>query len=51
VDIQRSGADQISLGRGTWILGVDVWIPRRGYPLLDADGNAVDGNVPIPGVD
>jgi hypothetical protein len=30
---------------------VDVWIPRRGYPLLDADGNAVDGNVPIPGVD
>jgi hypothetical protein len=47
VDIQRPGADQISLGRGTWILGVDVWIPRRGYPLLDADGNTNKGTEAI----
>jgi len=37
VDIQRPGADQISLGGGIRILDVDVWILRRGYPPLDAD--------------
>jgi hypothetical protein len=37
VDIQRPGADQISLGGGIWILEMDVWIPRRGYSPLGAD--------------
>jgi hypothetical protein len=37
VDIQRPGADQISLGGGIRILDVDVWILRRGYPPFDAD--------------
>jgi hypothetical protein len=37
VDIQRPGADPISLGGDIRILDMDVWIPGDRYPPLDAD--------------
>jgi hypothetical protein len=37
VDIQRPGADQISIGGDIRILDVDVWIPGGKYPPLDDD--------------